>query len=164
GRGNQVLVSGEFIAYTSSISTQVIHGDGGSDTLSSGPGISAADIEIQLSGNDLIVGVRDPANPNATFAQLTDKITLQNWMDSLDRIETFRFADGATLNVTGIVGAIGTEGNDTITWTESAATLNGGAGNDVLTGSAYDDVLIGGTGNDTLNGGAGNNDTAIYSG
>ena len=54
-----------------------------------------------------------------------------------------------------MVSKIGTEGNDTITWTESAATLNGGAGDDVLTGSAYNDVLNGGAGNDTLNGGAG---------
>jgi hypothetical protein len=43
---------------------------------------------FQLSGNDLIVGVKDPNNPNQTFAQLTDKITLQNWVDPLNRVET----------------------------------------------------------------------------
>jgi hypothetical protein len=154
---------GECIGYVPQTGTQVVHADGGSDTLSFGQGIAASDIEIQLSGNDLIVGVRDPANPNATFAQLTDKLTLQSWMDPLDRIETFRFADGTTLNLAGIVATIGTRGDDTISWSESAATLNGRAGNDVITGSAFNDTLNGGAGNDTLNGGAGT-DTAVYSG
>src|SRR6185369_16887734 len=47
-------------------------GDGGADTLTFGSGISASDIVITMSGNDLIVGVKDPANPSQTFAQLTD--------------------------------------------------------------------------------------------
>jgi hypothetical protein len=34
-----------------------------------------------------------------TFAQLTDKITIQNWSDPLDRIETVLFADGTRLDV-----------------------------------------------------------------
>ena len=129
--------------------------DGGADVLSFGSGVSASDISIQISGNDLIIGVRDPANPNATFAQLTDKITLQNWMDPLNRVETFRFADGTTLNLAAIIAKIGTEGDDTITWIESAATLNGGLGNDILTTGAFADTLNGGSGNDTLDAGSG---------
>lgn len=73
-----------------------------------GSGITAADIVIAVSGNDLIVGVKDSVKPNATFAQLTDKITLQNWMDPLNRIEALAIADGSTLDVAGIVSRIGT--------------------------------------------------------
>ncbi|MEW6454449.1 MAG: calcium-binding protein, partial [Pseudomonadota bacterium] len=141
---------------TSHWETVVARGDGGADALVFGAGIGASDITIAMSGNDLIVGVKDPANPNATFAQLTDKITLQNWMDPLNRIETFKFADGSTLMGAGIAGRFGTDGADTITWTESAATIDGGLGDDVITTGSFNDVLSGGAGNDTLNGGGGN--------
>jgi RTX calcium-binding nonapeptide repeat (4 copies)/Cadherin domain/Haemolysin-type calcium binding protein related domain len=86
-----------------------LHLDGGQDSLVFGPGIKVSDLVIQISGNDLIVGIKDPANPNATLAQLTDKITLQNWMDPLDRIETFQFEDGTTLNLAAGVPAFMTD-------------------------------------------------------
>jgi Ca2+-binding RTX toxin-like protein len=137
-------------------STVDVRQNGGADVLSFGSGVSASDIVIQVSGNDLIVGVKDSANPNATFAQLTDKIVLQNWMDLLNRIETFKFADGTTLDLAAILAKIGTDGDDTITWIETAATLNGGLGNDILTTGAFADTLNGGSGNDTLDAGSGN--------
>jgi Ca2+-binding RTX toxin-like protein len=56
---------------------------GGTDTLVFGPGITPMDGFVRTSGNTVILGVRNPANPNATFEQLTDKITLANWDDPL---------------------------------------------------------------------------------
>ena len=41
-------------------------------------------------------------------------------MDPLNRVETFAFADGSTLSLAGIVARIGTDGADTVTWTETA--------------------------------------------
>jgi hypothetical protein len=74
--------------------------DGGSDSLVFGPGISVSDVWIRLLGSgDLIVGIRDPANPNVAFDSLTDKVTLQSWSDPVHRIENFRFADGTTLDL-----------------------------------------------------------------
>ena len=64
---------------TTYTTTQPIQVSNGANTLLFGSGISASDLEIQASGNDLIVAVKDPNHPNATFAQLTDKITIQNW-------------------------------------------------------------------------------------
>ncbi len=74
--------------------------DGGSDSLVFAPGISVSDVSIRLVGNgDLIVAIKDPANPNVTFDALTDRVTLQSWSDQVHRIETFRFADGTTLDL-----------------------------------------------------------------
>ena len=131
------------------------HIDAGSDLLVLGSGIAASDIVFNVSGNDLIVGVRDPANPNATFAQLTDRITLQNWVDPLDRIETIQVGGiNRTL-------AVGTSGNDTLSGTSGNDWLVGLAGSDSIQGNAGNDVLAGGGGNDTLVGGAGY-DTYVF--
>ncbi|MBX9845800.1 MAG: hypothetical protein K2Z80_28750 [Xanthobacteraceae bacterium] len=127
----------------------------GADVLLFGDAIGVSDIAISMSGSDLIVGIKDPANPGATFAQLTDRITLQAWMDALDRIEMFQLSDGTVLNLAGIIGRIGTDGVDTATWTETAVSLDAGAGNDSITTGSYNDVLRGGDGNDTLNAGGG---------
>jgi hypothetical protein len=70
--------------------------DGGSDSLVFGAGIRVADVTTTASGNNLIVTVRNPANPNAP-----DTITLQDWALQYNRIEFFKFADGTTLNLAG---------------------------------------------------------------
>jgi Ca2+-binding RTX toxin-like protein len=72
--------------------------NGGTDSLLFGPGIARSDIAVQRTGNDLIVGVKDPAHPGA---QPTDQITLKDWAIAFNRVENFRFADGATLNLAG---------------------------------------------------------------
>jgi hypothetical protein len=80
--------------------TTTNHPDAGRDSLVFGPGIAWSDIAVRQSGNDLIVGVKDPAHPGVPFDQLTDKITLQHWFDDAkDRIENFVFADGTTLDL-----------------------------------------------------------------
>jgi Ca2+-binding RTX toxin-like protein len=82
-------------------STQQVGADSGTDTLAFDPGIARSDIVVWQSGNDLVVGVRDPAHPNVPLSQLTDRITLQHWFDlnGIDRVEIIRFADGTTLNL-----------------------------------------------------------------
>src|SRR5205807_3626775 len=115
---------GEFIGYQTRTSTDLAQYDGGSDTLAFGSGIAASDLSFQLSGSDLIVGVKDPANPTATFAQLTDKITLQGWTNPFNRIETLQVGGvNRTLKV-------GTAGADALTGTAGNDWLAGLAGND----------------------------------
>jgi hypothetical protein len=80
----------------------VVVDEGGADSLLFGTGISHADVLVQSSGNDVIIAVRDPAHPNTPFEQLTDRIRLQGGMLSLNGIENFRFADGATLDLAGL--------------------------------------------------------------
>ena len=141
--------------YYTATGTQTVQGDAGSDKLSFGSGITASDLTIGVSGNDLIVGVKDPANASATFVQLTDKIVLKDWLISNNRIETFAFSDGSTLSAAGIVARVGTDQADSFTWTETALAVDGGAGNDSLSSGSYADTLAGGDGNDTLRGGGG---------
>lgn len=73
---------------------------------------------------------------------------------------SFGLAQGNALNIdvntTGLSGAVGSAGADTLSTTGSQGVmLQGDAGNDVLTGGAGDDWLSGGTGSDALNGGTG---------
>jgi hypothetical protein len=84
--------------------TKTDHPNAGTDSLVFGPGIARSDIVVQRSGNDLIVGVKDPAHPGA----VNDQITLQRWFDAdgFDRIEKFVFADGTTLNLSAGQAAI----------------------------------------------------------
>ena len=85
---------------------QYVPADGGSDLLAFGTGVAASDIEVQLSGNNLIVGIKDPAHPGVAFSQLTDKITLQDWGIAFNSIENFVFADGSSLNLSAGGSAI----------------------------------------------------------
>ena len=112
GYGNRTGIAGyddSVLGYRTSTqtTTQTVQASGGANTLQFGAGISVSDLEVQASGNDLIIGVKDPGNPNLPFAQLTDKITLQDWVNPLNQVQTFRFADGTTLNVAGIQALIG---------------------------------------------------------
>jgi Ca2+-binding RTX toxin-like protein len=137
--------------------TMTTHLDGGSDTLSFKAGIRVADVMAQASGTNLVVALADPANPAATFAQLTDKMTLLNWFDPLDRIETFAFADGTTINVANMAFQTGGAGTNTLVGTAASNWLAAGAGGGTLTGGSGMDVLIGGAGPTTLIGLGGNN-------
>ncbi|MCK5915773.1 MAG: hypothetical protein KAG92_06510, partial [Deltaproteobacteria bacterium] len=70
--------------------------DGGDDTLQFGEGITADDVvfywdhatdgdgnpvnrDSDIGSNDLIVALSDPDNPQATIAELTDKIVIKDW-------------------------------------------------------------------------------------
>jgi Ca2+-binding RTX toxin-like protein len=134
---------------TSHWESQDVPQDGGTDVLSFAAGIAPSDIVVQVSGSNLIVGVRNPANPNATFSQLTDKITLQNWTDPNNRIETLRLG-GVDRAV-----AVGSASSDTLNGTTGNDWIFGLAGNDSIQGNAGNDILMGGGGNDTLTGGSG---------
>jgi len=127
-----------------------LHGNGGSDTLLFGAGIRASDVTVRLSGSDLIVGLRDATNANVTFAQIADKVTLKNWTDTLDRIETFRFADGTVWSASAMI--FGGVGNDTFTGTAGADLFVGGLGNDTYTVNNASDVVMenAGEGIDTM--------------
>ena len=127
-------------------SRETVQGDGGEDVLEFGPGIAVSDLVVRAEGADLVVGVRDPLDPGAAFADLADTVRLRDWFAADNRIETFRFADGTELDASGISSLIGAAA------TEAEAvpsTIAGTGGADVLVGGAGDDRLTGGGGGDT---------------
>lgn len=128
--------------------------DGGIDTLQFGAAIDLSDIILTRSGANMIVRLRDDANANAFEAG--DQITIQDWSDQDNRIETFAFADGTKLDFSQIMyGQYGMGGHDTLNGTNSGDFQNGGNGNDRIYGKDGNDVATGGAGNDYIDGGNG---------
>jgi Ca2+-binding RTX toxin-like protein len=111
--------------------------DGGQDTLAFGAGISPSDIRVAGSGNNLIVTVRDPANPAAG-----DAITLQDWTIQFNRIETFVFADGTTLNVGAALGAYQVPFGESLSHNSIAENSANGAVVGTVTGYDFDASAI----------------------
>jgi Ca2+-binding RTX toxin-like protein len=119
--------------YTREIDTAA---DAGQDVLSFGAGVVFADLIFQRQGDDLLIGVQDPANPGVAFEDLTDQIRVVNWADTFDRIETFAFADGSTQDAGGIPGLQSVSGTD--------ATTEGGVSGDVEIGFSGDVQTVSG--------------------
>ncbi|WP_415158130.1 hypothetical protein [Maritalea sp.] len=137
--------------------------EGGDDILQFGYSIALASLAFKISGNDLIVGVRDLANDALQIGALADEVTIKDWSNAKNRVETFSLGDQTVLDMTEIeYAASGYEGNDTLNGTAKGDVLSGGSGNDILIGKAGDDYLIGGSGNDRLDGGDGLDD--LYGG
>jgi Ca2+-binding RTX toxin-like protein len=117
-----------------------LNGLGGNDTLEGGSG---ADDYDGGTGTDTVT-----YNPSS--ADLT--VTLNNLPDdgSAGGAEGDNVRDANEIVIGGV-------GDDTITGSANAETLNGGGGNDTLNGLGGADILIGGSGSDTATyaGGAG---------
>jgi Ca2+-binding RTX toxin-like protein len=125
---------------------------GGQDTLVFEWDIKEDDLSVELSGNDLIITI-DDGNDDG-------QITIEGWVVDADkRIETIEFGHNKIANLGELLSS--TEGVDTLTWTYSVFSIDGGGGNDTITGGEFDDHLEGGTGNDRLEGGGGD-DTYYY--
>jgi len=129
-----------------------IEADGGNDVLSFITGINVGDVALSLSGSDLTVGVKDSGNPDTSFAALTDRVTITDWTQAYEQIETLRFSDGTNVNITGLsstLQALGDTAGVTLTGTTGMDWITGGSGDDTLTGGGGDDILAGGAGTDT---------------
>lgn len=143
--------------YRTETRVRTVEDDSGNDSLQFGQGIVLDDLFFAMSGSDLVVGLREDAD--TLLADMDDQITVQQWSNAKNRIETFGFADGLTLNMSNIDQvASGYEADDTLNGHTGGDLLSGGAGNDTLNGLAGNDYLIGGAGNDQLDGGEGNDD------
>ena len=130
--------------------------------------IGIGDILLRLTASGLEIALKDPDDPDATFDDLVDRVTIENWSNDFSKIETIVFGDGSRLNLKEIVTTynvtLGGAVVDLIAAMTAAYTGTvptgghayvGGAGDDVLVGGDTDDVVSGGTGNDIMSGGAG---------
>ncbi len=111
-----------------------VQADAGRDTLAFGPGIAVSDITIVLAGGTLTVTVKDPANPDAL-----DRIAMQDWTNPMNRIETFVFADGTTLDLSaGNAALAARESPFGASLSHSAVAENATAGTAVGTVHGFD--------------------------
>jgi Ca2+-binding RTX toxin-like protein len=160
GAGNDYLSGGignDTYLFKVGDGIDIIYDQAGTDTILMGAGITASNIRFEKPGNDLYI-----------YYGTSDRITLQNHFyddinssNSIDEVETLRFADGSTINLKGGLTFAGTASNDSVAGTSMDDTVLGLAGNDYLYGHGGNDTLNGGAGNDYLSGGIGN-DTYLF--
>lgn len=107
--------------------------DAGDDIVIFGKNITIEDVTISRVGDDLVFAL------NTT----DDKLTIKNWYVSENqRVETFRFSDGLTLNAEQISNVrIDKDSNDTI---------NGGSTSEVIVTNNGKDGINAGKGNDVI--------------
>jgi len=142
--------------YNLTVTPLDVHNNAGNDTIEFGAGIAASDLVFEFRGNDLYVGIKDPANPSITASALPDAIRLANWLDPLDRVENVQFIDGSTATIASLIGTIPSAPQYTV--------LNGTSGNDTVAGGSDDDDVVGGAGEDVLSGGGGNDGDDLLEG
>ena len=151
------------------------------DKIILGTGISANDLLLKRSGNDLVISFRNSPDDLIT---VKSQFSYENNANDkqYNRIEYIKFVDSAiaveltgltfgadgsaiwkgnsldnSINGTGGVDIIiGGAGNDTLTGNDGNDTLWGEGDNDTLSGGNGDDNLYGQSGDDTLSGGKGN--------
>lgn len=153
--------------------TNTLYGEGGNDTLTSDGG----------TGDQLIGGIGDDTyivkSPDAVIVEQpgegtdTAQIYVSNYTIGAN-VEIADLQQGVTsvtgndtgMRINGIDGTAATinggSGNDTLTGGDQADTLNGGGGADTLRGGQGNDVLIGGPGNDTFAFARGDGNDAVH--
>jgi Ca2+-binding RTX toxin-like protein len=146
---------------------------GGEDAIAFGSGVSAANILLHRSGDDLVIRLV-AYNAEGVGTLTGDELTIKDWFDSTHRVEWLGFSNGEEFRIGDITSfVIGSGESDVILGTYGADFLyggggddelrglagndfgNGGAGNDFVAGDGDNDWVLGGSGNDQVIGGAG---------
>ncbi|XPV69494.1 MAG: calcium-binding protein [Halarcobacter sp.] len=126
----------------------------GNDTIQFKEGITADDLIFMQNNSDLIIAIKEDGK---IFEELVDKITVKNWNDQYDSIETLKFVDGTELLRDEIFPLMIGNNDDVInTTSEANQLLYGKEGNDTISSAGGNDIVYGGIGNDTINSGHGN--------
>ncbi|GEM_PF-1970949 len=158
-----------------------IHEDAGNDRILFGADIDPGDLMIKADGQDIVIALKDPDNPDASFDQLSDQLRLVNWQDSRDRIEGVEFSNGTALDLNAMLGNLGFTADGAVLDVGAAMAaklgdladavgedgiglagasvdevLSGGDGDDVVAAGGGDDLVTGGEGDDQLYGQDGN--------
>ena len=159
GKGDDVLQSGTGIDtfyFRRGDGSDIIQDAGGIDKLVFDEGINAADVNIQLLNNtDLVISL-------IPQAELTDTVTLVNYINAANRIEIIEFGDGTRVGFKDILKLYTpTDEAENLTLSAYNDTFNAQAGDDVIKALSGNDTLEGGHGADRLEGGIGN-DTYIF--
>ena len=142
--------------------------EGGDDVLQFGAYIDFADLMVHTEGTGINTDLIVELIPYGDGAEATDSVTIVNQGAAEFEIETIRFANGFTLDISSIgYAATGDETSNTLNTSGASlsaglgAWLIGGAGDDVITGTSGHDLLAGSAGDDRIEGGLGN-DTYVF--
>lgn len=142
--------------------------EGGDDVLQLGNYIGFSDLMVSTSGSGLDADLIVELDPLIEGGEVEDSITIENWGTDNFRVETFRFANGFSMDVSSVGYAqTGTENADTLTAAGVSLSngdgvwLVGAEGNDTIRGSGNGDILVGGADDDRLEGGHGD-DVYVY--
>jgi len=128
------------------VNERIDAGDGGSDTLAMGAGISFSNLTITRGSAGLKVAVDS-----------NNYVTINTYAAAGGAVETLLLADGQSADLTKVrlVGETATADDDFVIGQGTADVLHGLAGNDVVAGGANNDKLYGDEGDDVLEGGLG---------
>ncbi len=140
--------------------------DGGErDVLQFGYGITVVDLVMQMSGNDLLVGIKAADAATTTdLSALTDVVRIKDYANSKNKVEELAFSDGVRVSLSDVISTfrIVAGGADRLFGDVGNDMLLGGDGRDFLFGDDGDDVLYGGAGSDWMYGRQG--DDVLYGG
>ncbi len=127
----------------------------GRDTILFSDDIVPADIDLQRSGNNLLLVIS--AQQTIT---VQDYFAIEGEVDN--RLNALTFADGTSWDSSYVYAMVqeATEGDDNVYAYSAGGILDALGGNDTLIGFTGQDTLIGGSGDDVLRGGD-NSDTLI---
>lgn len=148
GAGNDAVDGGEgndTYLYNTGDGTDAISDPSGTDTLVLGDGFNKGNIDYRLDGSTIRVRQVDP-DGNVGAAGID--IAADTGAGPV--IETLQFADGSTLDLTGIF-----DSGNIITGTDGFDFIMKGSGNDLVYAGAGVDMVFAGSGNDRIYGGSG---------
>jgi Ca2+-binding RTX toxin-like protein len=121
------------------------YGNAGNDTLKFGEGIAKDELIAVANGNDMIVAIKEDG---VSFANLSDKITIKDWLNVNNRVENITLSDGSAVSFTEIQGA--TDEADYLTYGDEGVNVDALGGDDVVITGSGADIINAGEGNDTL--------------
>lgn len=114
--------------------------DAGDDTIVFGDEISENEITFSREGNNLVIEQEGTNN----------KLTVNDWYDSLQRVEQFRFANGLVVNYNQITNYTGgTSASESISADGTDNFIVGKEGNDIIAGNLGNDIISDNSGNET---------------
>jgi Ca2+-binding RTX toxin-like protein len=139
----------------------------GSDVYQDGSGTEVIELPTGITLNDLAFYRGSVDSLFITVGSLGEIEIDEFYNGTSYRVETLRFADTSTYDLTAIasIEVFGSEDADDITAEDNIAeTIYGLGGDDELTGGGGNDTIDGGAGNDTLSGGSGNDSFIVSAG
>ena len=153
GDGNDVMIGGA--------DADMLTGDAGNDTISDG---GESDVVDGGTGNDRLLASADGADRQLQRRRRHRHagLLLRRACRRSPNLATGQ-ACGEDIGhdtISEIETVIGSGSNDTLTAGTAAASLDGGAGDDVVTGGAGNDALAGNAGNDTIADGRGSDSSS----